>query len=155
RASSIPKESGSVAERDTTPAWTRPGRFGAAASGVVLAEATIAAAWNVQGNAAHAGFLDAVQRQLGVALPITSNTMAKADMLTALWLGPRSWLLAAGSASSLFDFDAKRDALNAAGGALFDVSQSRIAWTISGPHAATILAKGCPLDLHPRAFAAG
>jgi len=40
-------------------------------------------------------------------------------------------------------------------GALFDVSASRVAWTVSGPHAATVLAKSCPLDFHPRAFAAG
>ena len=45
--------------------------------------------------------------------------------------------------------------MNAAGGALFDVSASRVAWTMSGPRAADVLAKGCPLDFHPRAFAAG
>jgi sarcosine oxidase subunit gamma len=73
--------------------------------------------------------------------------------LTALWLGPASWLLVAGGTSPLTDINAKRDAFNAAGGALFDVSASRVAWRVSGPHAATVLAKGCPLDLHPRAFA--
>ena len=142
-----------MAEHDYMP-WTRPGRLGAAFSGVVLAEATIAAAWNVQGNAAHAPVLDAVQRQLGVTLPIAPNTIAKTDALTALWLGPRSWLLVAGASSRLTDFAAKRDALNDAGGALFNVSSSRIAWTISGPQAATVLAKSCPLDLYPRSFAA-
>jgi sarcosine oxidase subunit gamma len=125
------------------------------AEGIVLAEATIATAWNVQGNAAHAPWVDAVPHQLGIALPITANTIERTDTLSALWLGPKSWLLVAGAASSLVDFDAKRDALNAAGGALFDVSRSRVAWTISGPHAATVLSKGCPLDLHPRAFPAG
>jgi sarcosine oxidase subunit gamma len=52
------------------------------------------------------------------------------------------------------DFDTTREAINAAGGALFDVSASRIAWTIAGPRAATVLASGCPLDFHPRAFPA-
>ena len=51
------------------------------------------------------------------------------------------------------DFESRRDALNAMGGALFDVSASRVAWTIAGTHAATILAKACPLDFHPSAFA--
>ena len=32
-------------------------------------------------------------------------------------------------ASELSDYAARRDALNAAGGALFDVSASRVAWT--------------------------
>jgi hypothetical protein len=52
-------------------------------------------------------------------------------------------------------FRRARDALNAVGGALFDVGASRIAWTIAGTQAATILAKACPLDFHPRAFAEG
>ena len=75
--------------------------------------------------------------------------------LTALWLGPGSWLLVAPEEIAGDDFDARRDALNAAGGALFDVTASRVAWTIAGAHAATVLAKGCPLDFHPRAFAEG
>jgi sarcosine oxidase subunit gamma len=144
-----------VAERDTTPAWTRPGHSGAASSGVVLAEATIATAWNLQGDAEHVAFADAVRRQFEVALPIAPNTIAKTDALRALWLGPRSWLLVTGAALRLADFGAKRDVMNVAGGALFDVSASRIAWTISGPGAATVLAKGSPLDFHPRVFAAG
>jgi sarcosine oxidase subunit gamma len=60
--------------------------------------------------------------------------------------------LAAGAGSVLTDYAAKRDALNAAGGTLFDVSAGRVAWTISGPRAVDVLAKGCPLDFHPRAF---
>jgi sarcosine oxidase subunit gamma len=121
----------------------------------VLAEAAIAAAWNLQGDATNAAFADAARNQFEIALPVVPNTIAKTDALTALWLGPRSWLLVTGAASRLTDFHAKRDALNRTGGALFDVSASRIAWTISGSNAATVLAKGCPLDFHPRVFAAG
>ena len=142
-----------MAEHDSLP-WTRPGHFGAASSGVVIAEATIAAAWNVQGNAQVAAFADAVHREFDVALPVAPNTIAKSDTLTAVWLGPRSWLLLTGAPSRLADIDAKRDEMNAAGGALFDVSASRVAWTISGSYAATVLAKGCPLDFHPRVFSA-
>ncbi len=132
-----------------------PGHFGDASHGVSVAEATIAAAWNVQGRATRAGFVDVVRGLFGVELPIAPNTTAKTHALSALWLGPRSWLLVAGAESALVDFAAKRDAMNATGGALFDVTASRFAWTISGPRAATVLATGCPLDLHPRAFASG
>ena len=45
--------------------------------------------------------------------------------------------------------------MNQLGGALFDVSASRIAWALSGPHATDVLAKGCPLDFHSRAFGVG
>lgn len=134
---------------------TAPGHYGAAATGVTLAEASIAAAWNVQGDPARLEFTDGVRRFFGVALPQAPNTTAASDALTALWLGPRSWLLVAGSASPLVDLAAKRDALNAQGGALFDLSASRVAWTVSGPHAATVLATSCPLDFRPRAFVAG
>ena len=144
-----------MAERDATPGWTQLGHRGAAGAAISFAEATIAAAWNVQGDPARTAFVEEAQRQFGVALPIAPNTIVGSAALSALWLGPSSWLLVAGGASPLVDFDAKRDAINAAGGALFDVSASRIAWTVSGPHATTVLAAGCPLDFHPRAFAAG
>jgi len=133
---------------------TEPGRYGVAGSGVALAEATIASAWNVQGDAARPALIEEVRRLFGIALPLAPNTTARTDKLTALWLGPESWLVATGAAAALVDYAAKRDALSAAGGALFDVSASRVAWTISGPRAIDVLGKGCPLDFHPRVFAA-
>jgi sarcosine oxidase subunit gamma len=121
----------------------------------VFAETTFATAWNAQGDSARPAFAAEVRRQFDITLPTTPNTAATTDALTALWLGPTSWLLVAGSASPLSGFADRRDALNAAGGALFDLSASRVAWTISGEAATTVLAKGCPLDFHPRAFAEG
>lgn len=134
---------------------TRPGRYGAAGSGVALAEGTIASAWNVQGDPTRPAFIEEAHRLFELTLPLAPNTTARSDKVTALWLGPTSWLLAGGAASALIDFAAKRDALNTAGGALFDVSAGRVAWTISGPRAMDVLAKGCTLDFHPRAFATG
>ena len=129
------------------------GHYGAVGTGVMFAEATIASAWNVHGKAEHMPFAYQVQAQFGIALP-AANATARSDRVTALWLGPTSWLLVGGQ-SPLSDFEARRDALNATGGALFDVSDARIAWTISGSHAATVLAKGCPLDFHLRTFQTG
>ena len=141
-----------MAER--SPGWREFGHYGAAGSGIVFTEATIAAAWNVQGNPARMMFGEEVRRLFEIELP-AANAIATSDALTALWLGPTSWLLVAGGASPLHDFAAKRAALNAMGGALFDVGASRIGWKISGSHAATVLAKGCPLDFHRRAFPPG
>ena len=122
---------------------------------ITLTEVPIAAAWNVQGDASRADFTDKVSRQFSIALPIVANTTARNDALVALWLGPRSWLLFAESGGSpLADFIERRDALNAAGGALFDLSASRVAYRLAGKHATDVLATGCPLDLHPRAFRA-
>ena len=141
--------------RDDAIGSTRLGHYGVAGTGVALAEATIGAAWNVQGDPASSSFVQEAHRLCGVALPLAANTTARRAGLAALWLGPASWLLVGGAAPSFASYAAARDALTAAGGALVDVSVSRVAWTLSGPRAADVLAKGCPLDLHPRAFAAG
>ena len=144
-----------MAELRALPSWTRPAHHGAPGDGVALANATIAAAWNVQGDLSRKAFADTAQRQFGTALPAAPNTTTRSGALHALWLGPRSWLLVTGDPEALADLTARRDAFSAAGGALFDVSASRIAWTISGPHTMAVLARGCPLDLHPRAFEVG
>jgi sarcosine oxidase subunit gamma len=123
---------------------------------ITLAEMPIAAAWNVQGNASRAEFTDQVARQFSIVLPTVPNTTVRSDALTAFWLGPRSWLLVAVSAGlPLADFIEKRNALNAAGGALFDLSASRVAYRLTGARATDVLATGCPLDLHPCTFRAG
>ena len=132
-----------------------PGHYGAPTTGLTFAETKLACVWNVQGDARVPRFVDALQSLGVVTLPSVPNTTTKHGALTVLWLGPKSWLLIASDVAALSGFDSRRDALNAAGGALFDVSASRAAWTIAGDAAATVLAKGCPLDFHPRAFPDG
>ena len=132
-----------------------PGHYGPLPAGVAFAETTFAAAWNVQGDLARPAFADTVRRLFDIALPAPPNTTVRSGPLTALWLGPTSWLLVANEPAALTEFPAQRDAINAGGGALFDVSASCLAWTVSGPRAATLLAKECPLDFHLRAFAVG
>ena len=39
--------------------------------------------------------------------------------------------------------------------AITDVTDGRVAFRVAGPSARDVLAKGCPLDLHPRAFPPG
>jgi sarcosine oxidase subunit gamma len=130
-----------------------PGHYGPTPAGVTLAETKFAAAWNIQGNPSRASFADAAQRLSGLALPTVPNSTAQHGRLTALWLGPTSWLIVANDASLLGEFTAQRDALNRAGGALFDVTASSLAWTVGGPYAGIVLAKQCPLDFDMRAFA--
>jgi heterotetrameric sarcosine oxidase gamma subunit len=129
-----------------------PGHYGAIASGeLTLREATIAVAWNVQGDPARPALADAAQRLFGVALPAAPNTAVRGDTWAALWQGPASWLaVAARGSPQPLPFAPARAALNDADGAVFDVSVARVGWTIAGPRAATVLAKGCPLDFHPR-----
>ncbi len=147
------------------------GTYGAAGAGIVLAPATIATAWNVQGDPSSAVFTDQARTMFGAPLPLVPNTTTRGAASAILWLGPRSWLVLQELASRPVgraddvtqpaeevaaqpsaEFDAHRDALSAQGGALFDVTASRVAFTLRGPHAATVLAAQCPLDFDPRAF---
>jgi len=122
-------------------------------------EVPIALAWNVQGDPANARFLAEARQQFGVPLPLAPNTTVRGPAWTALWQGPTSWLLCTGAdaaeSSARAGSSEPRDALNAAGGALFDLSASRVAFMVEGRYAASVLAKGCPLDFHPRAFPVG
>ena len=135
---------------------TMTGHYGAPGStGVTIAETNFAAAWNVQGSVRSPAVAAAARSLFGLSLPAVPNTTSREGALTALWIGPASWLLVATDRSPLVHFETKRDAINAAGGALFDVSAGRVGWTIAGPEAATVLAKGCPLDFDARVFRDG
>lgn len=121
-----------------------------------VGDVAIAAAWNVQGPPSGERFAVAFVELFGLPLPAAANSTARNDDRLALWLGPRSWLVLSLRSDSCLDaFTAKRDLLNAAGGALFDVSASRVAFRVAGAHAQAVLASGCPLDFHPRVFVSG
>lgn len=122
---------------------------------VTLGDVQFACAWVVRGKPAHAALVAEVERTFGLPLPQEPMTSARSDERVVLWLGPRAWLFVSASAPRHDDFDASRRALNAAGGALFDVSASYVAWAIAGTGAGRVLNRSCPLDFHPRAFPAG
>jgi sarcosine oxidase subunit gamma len=120
-----------------------------------IAELVFGHAWNVRGNPHHQAFVSAAPRLLGVPLPQRPLTSAGTNAVTLLWLGPRSWLHVGGEASPQSDYESARRAVNAVGGALFDVSASYVGWRVSGATIARVLNRACPLDFHPRAFEPG
>jgi sarcosine oxidase subunit gamma len=122
---------------------------------VTLGEVSFALAWNVQGNPAQSSFVLEAERLLGVQLPLQPDTTTRRAGNIVFSLGPRSWLLVAGPTSQRNDFRDTRVALNAVGGALFDVSSSYIGWLIVGGGAARVLNRSCPLDFDPSVFRAG
>ena len=136
-----------------------PGHYGVAPRTLSLREILVATAWNLQGNPMDPAFVAIARREFDLVLPQVPNTTIQSERCLAMWLGPRSWLLVARGVSSHTmvpsTFAGRRDALNETGGALFDVSASRVAFMIEGPAAASVLAKECPLDFHPRVFGAG
>ncbi|NUR39319.1 MAG: sarcosine oxidase subunit gamma [Streptomyces sp.] len=98
---------------------------------------------------------EAVGLALDLQLPLQPNTVVRAGELTALWLGPDEWLLVAPPGSAA---DLESRVREAAGDELvsvIDVSAQRTTLLVTGPSARDLLAHGCALDLHPRAFGAG
>jgi len=101
-----------------------------------------------------AGFAVAASA-LGFPLPDVPNTTAGDGTRTALWLGPDEWLIVgpAGSERALEAMLA--DALTRDVGSVIGLSANRTVLELRGPHARDVLAAGCALDLHPRAFGPG
>ena len=80
--------------------------------------------------------------------PVRPNSRTTAGNRNLLWLGPDRWLLLA----PLAEEEALHAALPADGVTLW--SDSLAFFTLTGPGADAAMAIACPLDLHPRAFAA-
>ena len=89
-------------------------------------------------------------------LPPTGESVTDGDR-TTLGLGPDEWLVL-GPYGTQSEIERElRDAIARSGGwgAVTDVSAQRTTFVLSGPQARDVLASGCSLDLHPRAFGSG
>ena len=126
-----------------------------ATAGVVLSERAFRHQVALRGDSGDPAFVRAVERTVGVAPPTEPNTAVGPADLDAgpriLWLGPDEWLVAGADnpAAALADAIANLHA------AAVDVSDGRTVIGVSGSSARDLLAKGCPLDLHPAVFAPG
>jgi sarcosine oxidase subunit gamma len=95
-----------------------------------------------------------VEAALGVSLPVTPNTVARAGERTVLWLGPDEWLVVEPAEAEAETEPALREALGGEG-AVVDLSANRTVLILAGPDAREVLASCCPLDLHPSVFRPG
>lgn len=114
---------------------------------------------NVRGDTRDAAFMQAVQDVIGCRPPEKANTVARGNGYEMAWLGPDEWLVRSATAH-----DAARTApLQAKLGAAFsgvfasavDVGSGYTVLEISGTRTREVLARGCPLDLHPKLFGDG
>jgi sarcosine oxidase subunit gamma len=133
-----------------------PGRYGKpdGAPGVTIEErhglgiATVAAR---KGQAE--ALTAAVREAYGVALP-NGPSVARGETVSFIGYGPGQWLAVSGTfaAEALVHDLGKRLAGLAS---IADQHGGRTVLRLSGPRARDVLAKGLPIDLHPRSFAAG
>ena len=128
------------------------------AAGVALAERPHRGMVNLRLDPKNAEAMTAFAAAFGFALPAQPNTTAGNGEASALWLGPDEWwIVSPGSGPEAGPELAEklRAALADGFAAVTEVGESRTCIRIAGPKARALLQKGCPLDLHPRAFGPG
>jgi sarcosine oxidase, subunit gamma len=130
---------------------------------VTLGELAFTDMLNIRGNAADAGFVSAVQNATGLPLPLIANTASLGATGQLLWLGPDEWVLKLPPSGPHYQHPSPaeamettlRSALVGQHVSLVPVGHGFTTLTVQGAAAADLLSRGCPLDFHPRAFAAG
>ena len=122
---------------------------------VTLVEVPFAELVNLRGNPVNADFSGAIQNTIGIALPTEPNTIAENDSYCVCWLSPDEWMIRS-KGSPTGDLATRLElALNGIFCAVTDQNSAYSVLKLRGPKARSVLAKGCPLDLHPRSFGAG
>ena len=122
---------------------------------VMLGECPMRGLLVLRGDAGVPEFRSAVSTVLGIEPVVEPLASARKRDVSMLWLGPDEWLVITPDRRVARIEEALRDALEGRHAALTDVSHSRTILTLSGPEARSVLAKGCPLDFHPRVFEPG
>ena len=125
------------------------------ADGLAIVERDPLACVNLRGQAAEARFMRSVSSVIDVQPPLEPCTSVTGLFGSVLWLGPDEWLVVSESQSGGEITARLRQALHGIPAAVTDVSDARIIFVVSGIRARDVLAKGCSIDLHPRAFPSG
>ena len=110
---------------------------------------------NLRGDPGNGGFTGPAAGVLGFRLPAEPNTTAGEGGLLALWLGPDEWLVVTPPDAQASLAQSLETAFDGVHASVADVTGGQIVITLSGPSARDVLAKGCPLDLHPAVFGPG
>ena len=124
---------------------------------------------NLRGTAADASFVAGAAQALGLALPLAPcSTQAAVDVAAGvdldhpistveriIWAGPDEWFVIAAAGRAGAIERALRTSLAGLHHAVTDVSSGYSVLHLSGQPVREVLAQGCPLNLHPRAFGIG
>jgi len=124
-------------------------------AGVIARERPFLGHINLRGDAEDPRFVGAISNVLGVELPIEGNTVNDGLGNVVYWLGPNEWLIVTPVERETIIEEELRVALGGLHVAITDVSGGQTVVQLHGPHVRDVLAKGCPIDLHPRVFAIG
>ncbi len=96
---------------------------------------------------------DAVKRAYGVGLP-APGTREEGRDIALVWNGPDHWLAVTERGRGR-DLEQELKSIVTGLASVTDQSDGRVVIQISGTRARDVLAKGVPVDLHPRVFGPG
>jgi sarcosine oxidase, subunit gamma len=128
---------------------------GPADAGVVLSERRHRGKLVLRGDLLDKAFLAGATRALGSAPPTTPNTTVSDPERVVVWTAPNEWLVITEPGAESALEAAIIEALDGVHYAVTDTSDHSTIIRLSGTRARAVMAKGCALDLHPRAFKAG
>lgn len=134
--------------------FATPTRAAASGAGIHARERAFLTHVNLRGDPRDDAFMAGVRGVLGVALPIEPNTVSTGTGCVACWLGPDEWLVIAAPAATDLP-GALRAAIGARFSSVTEVSGGQTVVELRGSAVRELLAKDCPLDLHPRALGVG
>jgi len=124
-------------------------------AGIVSAERAFLGHINVRGRVDDPPFAAAVSSVIGINVPERPNTVTLGSDSTVYWLGPDEWLIITPGGREAAVARDLRTALSGCMAAVTEVSGGQTVIALGGRSVRDLLAKGCPLDLHPRAFGVG
>lgn len=129
-----------------------PGRSGAesAEPGVVITPRHDFSLAHLIGAEGDRTLTDYFMSRFGIAPP-EAPRIIPAEKLDLVWAGPSQWLAVSIRPGMPAELAADLDKI----AAVSDQTDARAVLRLKGPNVRDTLAKGCPVDLHPRAFQRG
>ena len=97
----------------------------------------------------------AVEQAMGVPYPLAANTTQVSDAARLIWVSPDDCFIIAPPAQATKIEADLRQALQSLHFAVTDVSSGYHTLSLAGSGVRSLLAQGCPLDLHPSKFSLG
>ena len=128
---------------------------GAGAATLELYERPLLAQIGLRGDVLDEGFRAAVVSVTGLEPPQEPNRWIGSDGMRLFWLAPDEWLLQAPAERETGLARGLRQALAGRHAAVTVLSGGQTVIGLRGAGTAQVLARGCTLDLHPRAVRAG
>ncbi len=142
-------------ERSALHGLALPGHYGrAGVTGLLIEErADVAFASVIAKRGKRFALVNAVNTAFGVALP-DGPRRATRGLVTFVGTGPDQWIASADGTDAPGFANRLRSRLGPFA-AVADQSDARLVLRVSGPRVRDVLAKGVPVDLHPKAFKVG